>query len=67
MPFQLHLATSQVDEDQSGEIEFPEFLKAVEAHKIEHAGQKDESDTVEAFVALGGNVSPCSTARGGMW
>lgn len=46
-----------MDEDRSGEIEFSEFLKVVEKQKLEAAAVNDDSDTVEAFVALGGNVS----------
>ena len=47
---------AQVDEDKSGEIEFPEFLRLAERQKQAQA-RPDNGDTVEAFVALGGNVS----------
>ena len=46
---------SQVDDDNSGEIEFAEFLKVIENQKASAAKASDETDTVEAFVALGGN------------
>ena len=42
---------SQVD---SGD-EFAEFLKVIETQKASAAKANDESDTIEAFVALGGN------------
>mmetsp|Transcript_13119 Transcript_13119/g.31022 ORF Transcript_13119/g.31022 Transcript_13119/m.31022 type:complete len:148 (-) Transcript_13119:128-571(-) len=47
---------SQVDDDNSGEIEFSEFLKVIENQKVSAAQVSDETDTVEAFVALGGNT-----------
>jgi|TARA_B110000305_G_C19356274_1_gene596976 calmodulin len=46
---------SQVDDDNSGEIEFAEFLKVIENQKDSAAKANDETDTIEAFVALGGN------------
>eukprot|EP00891_Asterochloris_glomerata_P002937 jgi/Astpho2/2937/Aster-x0120 len=45
----------QVDEDKSGEIEFPEFLRLAERQKQAQA-RPDNGDTVEAFVALGGKA-----------
>lgn len=45
---------SQVDDDGSGSIEFPEFLKVIEAQKEASAAQNDESDLIDAFVAMGG-------------
>lgn len=47
---------SQVDDDNSGEIEFAEFLKVIENQKASAAKANDETDTIEAFVALGGNA-----------
>ena len=47
-------AGSQVDDDGSGSIEFPEFLKVIEAQKEASAAQNDESDLIDAFVAMGG-------------
>mmetsp|Transcript_43073 Transcript_43073/g.52237 ORF Transcript_43073/g.52237 Transcript_43073/m.52237 type:complete len:168 (+) Transcript_43073:216-719(+) len=58
---ELFLMISQVDDDGSGEIEFGEFLKVMENNKwlngtMEGNGRsEDETDTIEAFVALGGN------------
>ncbi len=46
---------SQVDDDGSGSIEFPEFLKVIEAQKEASAAQNDESDLIDAFVSMGGN------------
>mmetsp|Transcript_20621 Transcript_20621/g.51367 ORF Transcript_20621/g.51367 Transcript_20621/m.51367 type:complete len:161 (+) Transcript_20621:36-518(+) len=46
---------SQVDDDNSGEIEFAEFLKVIENQKASAAKANDETDTIEAFVALGGH------------
>jgi len=47
---------SQVDDDGSGSIEFPEFLKVIEAQKEAATAQNDESDLIDAFVAMGGNA-----------
>ena len=44
-----------VDEDNSGQIEFAEFLKVVESHRAGAGRSDDESDTLAAFVAMGGN------------
>ena len=43
------------DTDGSGEIDFPEFLTVIFNQKAATAGQDDGSDTVDAFIALGGN------------
>lgn len=51
---ELHQMISQVDEDGSNEIHFAEFLKIIEAHKASNNKDEDETDTLEAFVALGG-------------
>mmetsp|Transcript_22619 Transcript_22619/g.27300 ORF Transcript_22619/g.27300 Transcript_22619/m.27300 type:complete len:148 (-) Transcript_22619:793-1236(-) len=53
---ELFLMISQVDDDGSGEIEFAEFLKVIENQKSANAQRDDETDTIEAFIALGGNV-----------
>ena len=47
---------SQVDDDNSGEIEFAEFMKVIEIQKASAAKVSAETDTIEAFVALGGNA-----------
>jgi len=44
-----------VDEDNSGEIEFSEFCRVIEKHKEASASNSNEQDTLDAFVALGGN------------
>ena len=46
---------SQVDDDNSGEIEFAEFLKVIENQKTTAAKANDETDTLDAFIALGGH------------
>merc|ERR1719162_124274 len=45
---------AEVDSDGSGEIDFSEFLKVISSQKTKTAGMDDESDTVDAFIALGG-------------
>ena len=47
---------SQVDDDNSGEIEFAEFSESNRKPKASAAKASDETDTIEAFVALGGNA-----------
>ncbi len=47
----------QVDEDGSKEIDFREFLHAIELNKASNSRASDEQDTLDAFVACGGNVS----------
>ena len=46
---------AQVDDDNSGEIEFSEFLKVIENQAAVAAAAGDETDTIDAYVALGGN------------
>mmetsp|Transcript_18699 Transcript_18699/g.22396 ORF Transcript_18699/g.22396 Transcript_18699/m.22396 type:complete len:149 (+) Transcript_18699:187-633(+) len=54
---ELHLMIGLVDEDGSGEIHFAEFLKVIEQQKaLRVAEEDDETDTIEAFMALGGNA-----------
>ena len=43
---------SQVDDDNSGEIEFAEFLKVIENQKDSAAKANDETDTIEALLLL---------------
>ena len=45
---------AEVDDDGSNEIEFSEFLKVIENQKKRDARADDDSDTVLAYVALGG-------------
>mmetsp|Transcript_92122 Transcript_92122/g.177601 ORF Transcript_92122/g.177601 Transcript_92122/m.177601 type:complete len:149 (+) Transcript_92122:61-507(+) len=47
---------ADVDEDGTGEIEFAEFLRAFEKHNGGERELEDELDTIDAFVALGGNT-----------
>jgi hypothetical protein len=49
-----------VDDDNSGEIEFAEFLKVIELQKASAEKANDETDTIEAFVALGGRGIHCT-------
>merc|ERR1712151_400158 len=46
---------ADVDEDGTGEIEFAEFLRAFEKQRGGVA-ELNELDTIDAFVALGGNA-----------
>eukprot|EP00195_Chlamydomonas_chlamydogama_P001697 CAMPEP_0202919866 /NCGR_PEP_ID=MMETSP1392-20130828/76554_1 /ASSEMBLY_ACC=CAM_ASM_000868 /TAXON_ID=225041 /ORGANISM="Chlamydomonas chlamydogama, Strain SAG 11-48b" /LENGTH=148 /DNA_ID=CAMNT_0049613327 /DNA_START=173 /DNA_END=619 /DNA_ORIENTATION=+ len=52
---ELFVMISQVDEDGSKEIEFPEFVKAIQINKAMSEKSAVEQDTIDAFVALGGN------------
>ena len=45
----------KADGDASKEIDLEDFLRLVESQKI-GAAETDDTDTVEAFVALGGKV-----------
>jgi calmodulin len=45
---------NEVDDDGSGGIEFPEFLKVIDSQKAKLASDHDESDMIDAFVAMGG-------------
>ena len=45
---------ADVDEDGTGEIEFGEFLRAFEKQRGGNQELEDELDTLDAFVALGG-------------
>eukprot|EP00927_Polykrikos_kofoidii_P044733 TRINITY_DN3861_c0_g1_i1.p2 TRINITY_DN3861_c0_g1~~TRINITY_DN3861_c0_g1_i1.p2 ORF type:complete len:149 (+),score=56.69 TRINITY_DN3861_c0_g1_i1:77-523(+) len=47
---------TDVDEDGTGEIEFAEFLQAFEKQRGGAQIVEDELDTIDAFVALGGNA-----------
>jgi len=47
---------ADVDEDGTGEIEFAEFLHAFDKHNGGTQELEDELDTIDAFVALGGNA-----------
>mmetsp|Transcript_41702 Transcript_41702/g.77758 ORF Transcript_41702/g.77758 Transcript_41702/m.77758 type:complete len:149 (+) Transcript_41702:80-526(+) len=47
---------ADVDEDGTGEIEFAEFLRAFEKQRGGAQEIEDELDTLDAFVALGGNA-----------
>lgn len=58
----------QVDDDGSGLVEFDEFVKCIEKNKAASQRNADDGDTVDAFVAMGGNVSntSCSNKPGVM-
>jgi len=47
---------ADVDEDGTGEIEFAEFLRAFEKQRGGAQELEDEMDTIDAFVALGGEL-----------
>ena len=52
---ELFLMVSQVDDNGSGTIEFPEFMQLILSQKVQQEHEDNESDTIDAFVALGGN------------
>ena len=52
---EIFLMISEVDEDNSGEIEFAEFLRCIQNQKAKIAAKADDSETIAAFVALGGS------------
>lgn len=52
---------TQVDEDGSNEIDFQEFVHAIQINKAMSEKTSDESETLDAFIALGGNVSLLTT------
>ena len=52
---------AEVDDDGSNEIEFSEFLKVIENQKKRDARADDDSDTVLAYVALGGHACRAGT------
>lgn len=56
---------AEVDDDGSNEIEFSEFLKVIENQKKRDARADDDSDTVLAYVALGGqpDKTGCISAK----
>lgn len=45
---------ADVDEDGTGEIEFAEFLRAFEKQRGGQEELENEEDTIDAFIALGG-------------
>lgn len=45
--------------DGSEGLDFDRFLKIVQGQKETNTAVVDDTDTVEAFVALGGKVKPC--------
>ncbi len=53
----------QVDDDGSGLVEFDEFVKCIEKNKAASQRDADDADTVDAFVAMGGNVSDASCMK----
>ena len=52
---ELFLMISQVDDNGSGTIEFAEFMQLILSQKEQQEHVDNESDTIDAFVALGGN------------
>lgn len=47
----------QVDQDGSKEIEFAEFIHAIQINKAMSEKNSTEQDTLDAWSAVGGNVS----------
>lgn len=52
---ELFVMMNHVDKDGSKEIEFAEFVQAIQINKSMSKRSDDEADTLDAFVALGGN------------
>eukprot|EP00919_Chromeraceae_sp_WS-2016_P037790 GHVR01090244.1.p1 GENE.GHVR01090244.1~~GHVR01090244.1.p1 ORF type:complete len:149 (-),score=28.91 GHVR01090244.1:110-556(-) len=46
---------NDIDEDGTGQIEFPEFLRAFEKQKSTESEYDDPQDTIDAWTVLGGN------------
>jgi len=55
---------ASVDEDGSGAIDFGEFLAVIRSQKAESASAGDESDTILAYCALGGEPDKSGFIRG---
>lgn len=53
---ELFQIISKVDQDNSGEIDFVEFLQVIENQKVMAAMGDNESDLIDAFVACGGHL-----------
>ncbi|GFR53023.1 hypothetical protein Agub_g15715 [Astrephomene gubernaculifera] len=53
---EMFVMISQVDEDGSRCIEFSEFVRVIQFNKALSARDADEQETLDAFVALGGNA-----------
>ena len=53
---ELFQMISEVDENNSGSIDFGEFIKVIEKQKEKASKFDDESDMIDAFVACGGNA-----------
>lgn len=45
---------AEVDDDMTGSIDFPEFLRAIESQKRHTRENTAEDETLDAFVACGG-------------
>ena len=52
---ELFSMISELDQDPGGKIGFKEFVRLVELQKATRMEYKPDMDTLEAFVALGGN------------
>lgn len=52
---EVFVMISQVDEDGSKEIDFQEFVHAIQINKAMSEKNSDESETLDAFISLGGN------------
>eukprot|EP00357_Protocruzia_adherens_P000217 CAMPEP_0114998788 /NCGR_PEP_ID=MMETSP0216-20121206/15736_1 /TAXON_ID=223996 /ORGANISM="Protocruzia adherens, Strain Boccale" /LENGTH=149 /DNA_ID=CAMNT_0002363493 /DNA_START=286 /DNA_END=735 /DNA_ORIENTATION=+ len=46
---------SEVDEHNTGQIQFEEFVKVIEKQKAQQS-MNDEADMIDAYVAMGGNA-----------
>jgi hypothetical protein len=46
---------AEIDNDENGVIDFEDFIQLVGERKVVFKYNKDDSNTIDAFVALGGN------------
>ncbi|KAL6749536.1 dynein 18 kDa light chain, flagellar outer arm [Haematococcus lacustris] len=53
---ELFVMIAQVDQDGSREIDFKEFIHAIQIKKAMSARPGSDQETIDAFVALGGNA-----------
>ncbi|CAM9595282.1 unnamed protein product [Ectocarpus sp. 8 AP-2014] len=62
---ELFQMISEVDDNMSGSIDFPEFLKVIENQKTRAQNFDDETDMIDAFVACGGRMDKTGHVKRG--
>ncbi|KRX00133.1 hypothetical protein PPERSA_10632 [Pseudocohnilembus persalinus] len=53
---QIYKMIDEVDEHKKGYLEYKDFIRAIAYHKLIE-NEKEEMDTLEAYVSLGGDAS----------